>query len=123
MLVAQGDIKSQLQRLIYPGFACQVGEQKLPDLKRYLQALQKRLEKLPINPNQDRLHTIVLSELESRYNALCKTLMSSEKDNAQLAEIYWMLEELRVSLFAQQLGTAYPISEKRIKLKLAELKG
>lgn len=123
MLVAQGDIKSQLQRLIYPGFACQVGEQKLSDLKRYLQALQKRLEKLPLNPNQDRLHTIVLSELESRYNALCKTLMSSEKDNADLAEIYWMLEELRVSLFAQQLGTAYPISEKRIKLKLTELKG
>ena len=123
LLVAHGDIKSQLQRLIYPGFACQVGEQKLSDLKRYLTALQKRLEKLPINPNQDRLHTLALSELENRYNALCKTLLSSAKDNAQLAEIYWMLEELRVSLFAQQLGTAYPVSEKRIKLKLAELKG
>ena len=123
MLVAQGDIKSQLQRLIFPGFACQVGEKKLPDMKRYLQALAKRLEKLPVNPNQDRLHTIALNELEGRYSALCKTLMSSEKDNTDLAEIYWMLEELRVSLFAQQLGTAYPISEKRIKLKLAELKG
>ena len=122
MLVAQGDVKSQLQRLIFPGFACQVGEQKLPDIKRYLQALQKRLEKLPINPNQDRLHTIALHELETRYSALCKTLMASEKDNNDLAEIYWMLEELRVSLFAQQLGTAYPISEKRIKQKLAELK-
>ncbi|MFT6986737.1 MAG: ATP-dependent helicase HrpA [Psychromonas sp.] len=123
MLVAQGDIKSQLQRLIFPGFACQVGEQRLPDLKRYLSALEKRLEKLPVNPNQDRLHTIALNELESRYVALCNTLMSNEKDNPELAEIYWMLEELRVSLFAQQLGTAYPISEKRIKLKLAELKG
>jgi ATP-dependent helicase HrpA len=123
MLVAQGDIKSQLQRLIFPGFACQVGEQKLPDLKRYLLALQKRLEKLPINPNQDRLHTLALHDLENRYSALCKSLMSSEKDNSDLAEIYWMLEELRVSLFAQQLGTAYPISEKRVKLKLAELKG
>ena len=74
-------------------------------------------------PNQDRLHTIALHELESRYSALCKTLMSNEKENADLGEIYWMLEELRVSLFAQQLGTAYPISEKRVKLKLAELKG
>jgi len=123
MLVAQGDIKSQLQRLIFPGFACQVGEQRLPDLKRYLMALQKRLEKLPINPNQDRLHTIALNELEERYSALCQTMMADEKDNAELAEIYWMIEELRVSLFAQQLGTAYPVSEKRVKLKLAELKG
>ncbi|WP_019616612.1 ATP-dependent RNA helicase HrpA [Psychromonas ossibalaenae] len=123
MLVAQGDIKSQLQRLIFPGFACQIGEAKLPDLKRYLTALEKRLEKLPVNPTQDRLHTIAVSELETRYSALCKTMMTNEKEHAQLAEIYWMMEELRVSFFAQQLGTAYPISEKRIKLKLAELKG
>jgi ATP-dependent helicase HrpA len=123
MLVAQGDIKSQLQRLIFPGFACQIGEPRLPDLKRYLMALQKRLEKLPINPNQDRLHTIALNELEARYSALCKTMMANENDNIELAEIYWMIEELRVSLFAQQLGTAYPVSEKRVKLKLAELKG
>jgi ATP-dependent helicase HrpA len=112
-----------LQRLIYPGFVCQSGEQKLPDLKRYLLALQKRLEKLPVNPNQDRLHMLELHDLEERYSALCKTLMSNEKENSELAEIYWMLEELRVSLFAQQLGTAYPISAKRIRLKLTELKG
>jgi len=123
MLVAQGDIKSQLERLIFPGFACQVGEQKLPDLKRYLQALQKRLEKLPVNPNQDRLNTIELHELEQRYLTLCKTMLSNEKESAELAEIYWMMEELRVSLFAQQLGTAYPISAKRVKQKLTELKG
>ncbi|WP_028864655.1 ATP-dependent RNA helicase HrpA [Psychromonas aquimarina] len=123
MLVAQGDIKSQLQRLIFPGFACQVGETKLPDLKRYLTALHKRLEKLPVNPTQDRLHTIAVNELEARYSALCKTMMTNEKEHAQLAEIYWMIEELRVSFFAQQLGTAYPVSEKRVKLKLAELKG
>ncbi|MGB5445055.1 MAG: DUF3418 domain-containing protein, partial [Psychromonas sp.] len=123
MLVAQGDIKSQLNRLIFPGFACQIGEARLSDLKRYLLALEKRLEKLPINPTQDRLHTIVLNELEARYHALCKTMMASENDNEQLAEIYWMMEELRVSLFAQQLGTPYPVSEKRVKLKLAESKG
>ena len=123
MLVAQGDIKSQLERLIFPGFACQVGEKKLPDLKRYLQALQKRLEKLPVNPNQDRLNTIELHELEQRYLALCKSMLSNEKENESLAELYWMMEELRVSLFAQQLGTAYPISAKRVKQKLTELKG
>jgi ATP-dependent helicase HrpA len=123
LLVAQGDIKAQLNRLIFPGFACQVGEVRLTDLKRYLMALEKRLEKLPINPTQDRLHTIALNELETRYHALCKTLLATASDNQQLAEIYWMMEELRVSLFAQQLGTAYPVSAKRIKLKLAELKG
>ena len=123
MLVAQGDIKSQLERLIYPGFVCQVGEEKLSDLKRYLTALQKRLEKLSINPNQDRLNTIVLHELEDRYRALCIDLKSTEKENELLAEVYWMIEELRVSLFAQQLGTAYPISAKRVKIRLTELKG
>ena len=111
MLVAQGDIKSQLNRLIFPGFACQIGEAKLPDLKRYIMALEKRLQKLQINPTQDRLHTIALNELESRYSAVCKTMMANENDNEKLAEIYWMMEELRVSLFAQQLGTAYPVSE------------
>lgn len=123
MLFAQGDIKSQLERLIFPGFVCQVGEDKLNDMKRYLSALQKRLEKLPVNPNQDRLHTLELQELEERYQALCKNMLSNEKENEQLAEVYWMMEELRVSLFAQQLGTPYPISAKRVRLKLTELKG
>ncbi|WP_160062945.1 ATP-dependent RNA helicase HrpA [Psychromonas sp. L1A2] len=123
MLVAKGDIKSQLERLIFPGFVCQVGEGKLNDIKRYLLALQKRLEKLPVNPNQDRLNTIELHELEERYRALCKQLLSNENEHEGLAEVYWMMEELRVSLFAQQLGTPYPVSAKRVRLKLTELKG
>jgi len=123
MLVAKGDIKSQLERLIFPGFVCQVGEGKLNDIKRYLLALQKRLEKLPVNPNQDRLNTIELHDLEERYRALCKQLLSNENEHEGLAEVYWMMEELRVSLFAQQLGTPYPVSAKRVRLKLTELKG
>ncbi|WP_298943500.1 ATP-dependent RNA helicase HrpA [uncultured Psychromonas sp.] len=123
MLVAKGDIKSQLERLIFPGFVCQVGEAKLNDIKRYLLALQKRLEKLPVNPNQDRLNTIELHDLEERYRALCKQLLSNENEHEGLAEVYWMMEELRVSLFAQQLGTPYPVSAKRVRLKLTELKG
>jgi len=123
MLVAKGDIKSQLERLIFPGFVCQVGEAKLNDIKRYLLALQKRLEKLPVNPNQDRLNTIELHELEERYRALCKSLLTDETESTDLAEVYWMMEELRVSLFAQQLGTPYPVSAKRVRLKLTELKG
>ena len=123
MLVAKGDIKSQLERLIFPGFVCQVGEGKLNDIKRYLLALQKRLEKLLVNPNQDRLNTIELHDLEERYRALCKQLLSNENEHEGLAEVYWMMEELRVSLFAQQLGTPYPVSAKRVRLKLTELKG
>ncbi len=123
MLLAQSDIKSQLERLIYPGFVCQSGANKLVDIKRYLQALQKRLLKLSVDQNQDRLHTLVLHELEARYYDLSKQMRSNEKENPLLAEIYWMIEELRVSLFAQQLGTAYPISAKRVKLKLVQLNG
>ncbi len=123
MLFAKADIKAQLERLIYPGFACHAGEGRLADLKRYLLALQKRLEKLPVDPNRDRLHTLELNELEARYKNLCNILHRNERCDPQLANIFWMIEELRVSLFAQQIGVAYRVSAKRVKLKLAELKG
>jgi len=123
MLFAKADIKAQLERLIYPGFACHAGEGRLADLERYLLALQKRLEKLPVDPKRDRLHTHELNELEARYKKLCNSVDRNERSDPQLANIFWMIEELRVSLFAQQIGVAYRVSAKRVKLKLAEFKG
>ena len=64
-----------------------------------------------------------MHDLEERFRALCKQLLSNENEHEGLAEVYWMMEELRVSLFAQQLGTPYPVSAKRVRLKLTELKG
>ena len=83
-----------------------------------LNALQKRLEKLPVDPNKDRLLTLTLDSLEQDYKKLLKKYPSVVPD--EVSEIYWMLQELRVSFFAQTLGTKYPVSEKRVKNAMEE---
>ncbi len=115
MAFALSDIKAQLEGLIFKGFATECGWKKLPDILRYLKAIERRMEKLPLDPNRDRLHML---KIESVYNDYKKRLNKVPKGMVlpqQMQEIRWMLEELRVSYFAQQLGTPYPISDKRIK--------
>ncbi|TKB44761.1 ATP-dependent RNA helicase HrpA [Thalassotalea mangrovi] len=117
---SHGDIKNQLSSLVYKGFVTDCGIDKLEDLKRYLKGIERRLEKLPIDPNQDRLKLLEVEKAES----LIKTLETQSRKSISpeiLAELRWMLEEFRISLFAQNLGTVYPISFKRIKNRIAEL--
>ena len=83
-------------------------------------AVNFSLEKLPENPNKDRLATLMLDELTESYNALVKRYRRIVP--TEVREIYWMIQELRVSLFAQTLGTKYPVSEKRIKQAINEIK-
>ena len=123
MIQNQGDIKDQLDKLIFKGFVTQSGIDKLDDVIRYLNAMLRRLEKMPIDPNQDRLKML---EVQRVANQLQEKVAKQRKDKpmpAALIECRWMIEELRVSLFAQNLGTAYPISVKRIQnhLKALEL--
>ncbi|WP_085284325.1 ATP-dependent RNA helicase HrpA [Colwellia chukchiensis] len=115
-----GDIKSQLEALVFKGFITKAGYQRLDDIARYLTAIQRRLEKLNIDPNQDRLKML---ELEKVQTALDKAVSQQPKGQPladALAQGYWMIEELRVSLFAQNLKTPYPISAKRILNYLKE---
>ncbi|WP_241967804.1 ATP-dependent RNA helicase HrpA [Pseudidiomarina homiensis] len=119
---AHGDIKAQLEQLVYPGFVSTAGAQRLPDIERYLKAIERRLEKLPVDPNRDRLHTLTLEKLEQGYNELLGKWPKNLPLSEELKEIRWMLEELRVSYFAQQLGTRYPISEKRVQQALSSVK-
>jgi len=115
MIQNQGDIKDQLSKMIFKGFVSSSGIDRLDDVIRYLHAMQRRLEKMPIDPNQDRLKML---EVEKVTKLLDELLAKQRKDHplpVELKESRWMIEELRVSLFAQNLGTAYPISVKRIQ--------
>jgi ATP-dependent helicase HrpA len=118
---ASADIKSHLDQLLFKGFVTAHGAERLADVYRYLQALQKRLEKLPVDPNRDRLMMLEYQKAASAYQDLCGHF-SGQVVPEPVAQIRWMLEELKVSLFAQQLGTPYPISAKRILMAVQELK-
>ena len=118
---AQADVKSQLEQLIFKGFVSAHGANKLEDIQRYLAAMLKRLEKLPVDPNRDRLLMHEYQKAEDAYTQLLGKYAGQPLPEAVTA-ISWMLQELRVSQHAQQLGTPYPISLKRIINAVQELK-
>ena len=117
---AMSDIQQQLGNLIHKGFVTETGWQRLPDLLRYLRAIERRLEKLAIDPNRDRVHMLKVQSVESDYKALLAKIPKSQPIPPEVANIRWMIEELRVSFFAQQLGTPYPISDKRVQSAIAQ---
>lgn len=122
MVMAHGDIKAQLEGLIFKGFASELGSERLDDLPRYLKAIERRLEKLPVDPNKDRVVTIGISNVVKEYQALLNKIPKNSQIPQGLKEARWMIEELRVSMFAQTLGTKFPVSEKRVKQQLALIK-
>lgn len=114
MAFALSDIKSQLAGLVYQGFVQKSGYDRLPDLQRYLQAVDKRIDKLAQDVNRDRAAMLRVEQVQQAYQQLLAKLPKSKPISDEIAEIRYMIEELRVSLFAQQLGTKYQISDKRI---------
>jgi ATP-dependent helicase HrpA len=114
MAFALSDIKAQVEGLIFKGFATECGWKRLPDILRYLKAIEKRMEKLPIDPNRDRMHMLKVESVTQDYKELLNKIPKGMKIPENVKEIRWMLEELRVSYFAQQLGTPYPVSDKRV---------
>jgi len=114
MAFALSDIKSQLSGLVYQGFVQKSGYDRLLDLQRYLQAVDKRIDKLAQDVNRDRAAMLRVEQVQQAYQQLLAKLPKSKPISDEVAEIRYMIEELRVSLFAQQLGTNYPISDKRI---------
>ncbi|WP_032115877.1 ATP-dependent RNA helicase HrpA [Candidatus Arsenophonus nilaparvatae] len=115
------DIKTQLSGLIFKGFVTSHGWQKLPDIIRYLNAIERRLEKLVADPNRDRAHMLRIEHIKQQWQGWLAKLSSVQRELPEVQAIYWMMEELRVSLFAQQLGTPYPISDKRILQAMAQI--
>ncbi|GBK96180.1 ATP-dependent RNA helicase HrpA [Haemophilus influenzae] len=114
MAFALSDIKSQLAGLVYQSFVQKSGYDRLPDLQRYLQAVDKRIDKLAQDVNRDRAAMLRVEQVQQAYQQLLAKLPKSKPISDEVAEIRYMIEELRVSLFAQQLGTKYQISDKRI---------
>jgi len=110
LLPSLTDLRGQLDALVYPGFVAATGLDHLGDLPRYLAAMARRLDRLPDNPARDRQLMSTVDNVTREYAQLRRELPPSR----ELGEIRWMIEELRVGLFAQSLGTAYPVSDKRI---------
>ncbi|KAG1707678.1 ATP-dependent RNA helicase HrpA [Nymphon striatum] len=123
LLEALNDVKDQLHALVYPGFLDELSMDELRQYPRYLKAILKRLDKLEGDAHKDRALRLQVQSLWDEYRAVLKKKGGSAKLSGvkELNDFRWMLEEFRVSLFAQDLGTAYPVSEKRLSAKWKEL--
>ncbi len=118
---AMSDMKGQLENLVYPGFVAQTGYDQLVHVPRYLKAMQARIEKLVgAQVNRDNQQMLIIQDLEDAYDSAVKSLPAGTSPSRDLERVEWMIEELRVSFFAQELGTAYTVSEKRISKALRE---
>ncbi len=109
------DVRAQLARLVYKGFLAATPWERLHDIPRYLKAAQRRLDKYPENPERDAKHAAGIAELWKRYEERAARLRRAGEADPRLEEFRWHIEELRVSLFAQELKTPYPVSFKRLE--------
>ncbi|EUD09498.1 ATP-dependent RNA helicase HrpA [Providencia alcalifaciens] len=114
MALALSDVKAQMSGLVFKGFVTEQGWKRLPDILRYLNGIERRLEKLAIDPNRDRAQMSKVEHVQTLWQQWMSKLTPLQKQLPEVQEVRWMIEELRISLFAQQLGTPYPISDKRI---------
>jgi ATP-dependent helicase HrpA len=103
-------MREQLGRLVGPGFVTAAGVDRLPDLVRYLKAIEVRLSKLPRDAERDRREMATVHAVQEEVDALLR----KRPHDPQAQELPWLVEELRVSLFAQGMRTKQPVSEKRI---------
>jgi ATP-dependent helicase HrpA len=120
---AFADLRTQLPGLIYPGFVAETGARRLPDLVRYLRGMSRRLEKMPEALARDAERMGVVQRVTEDYQQTLADLPPARRDDPDVRDVRWMIEELRVSLFAQTLGTSGPVSERRIERALDQLHG
>ncbi|MEW5809309.1 MAG: ATP-dependent RNA helicase HrpA [Actinomycetota bacterium] len=111
---AIADIRAQLARLVPAGFVAAAGAPRLADLTRYLMAVSRRLERLPQGLGADRERMARVAAVQDAYDDVVAALSPTRAAAADVRDIAWMIEEFRVSLWAQQLGTPRPVSEQRI---------
>ncbi len=109
------DVSAQVADLVFPGFVTALGARRLPDVARYLRAVVYRLERFARNPARDAAAMATVQALEAEFDRLRDAVGPSTR----LADVAWMLQELRVSLFAQPVGAKGPVSEQRIRRALA----
>ncbi|MFD5740081.1 ATP-dependent RNA helicase HrpA [Streptomyces massasporeus] len=114
LLVNLQDVRAQLDALVKPGFVTEAGLRRMPDLMRYLVAADRRLQQMPTNVQRDTTRMQKVHEMQDEYAWLLEQLPQGRPVPSSVLDIRWMIEELRVSYFAHALGTAYPVSDKRI---------
>ncbi|MGY1834338.1 ATP-dependent RNA helicase HrpA [Blastococcus sp. SYSU DS0510] len=111
---AVADLRRQMTGLLHRGFVAATGRRRLPDLVRYLTAMAHRLEKLPANAVRDELWMQQVAAVTAEYDQLRRQVPQTGAPDDPVTRVRWMLEELRVQLFAQKVGTPRPVSEQRI---------
>ncbi|MEU9893653.1 ATP-dependent RNA helicase HrpA [Streptomyces phaeochromogenes] len=114
LLANLADVRKQLDALVKPGFVTETGLRRLPDLMRYLVAADRRLQQMPTNVQRDTSRMEKVHEMQDEYAWLLEQMPQGRPVPSSVLDIRWMIEELRVSYFAHALGTAYPVSDKRI---------
>ncbi|NNG39614.1 ATP-dependent RNA helicase HrpA [Flexivirga sp. ID2601S] len=108
------ELELQYAALIGPGFVARTGLARLRDLDRYLRAMLERIDKAPSDLGRDRQRAEEVSAVEAERQKVLAGLPASRHTDADVVDLRWQIEELRVSLFAQRLGTPRPVSPKRI---------
>ncbi|MEO6929478.1 MAG: ATP-dependent RNA helicase HrpA, partial [Casimicrobiaceae bacterium] len=116
-----GELRVQRDALVYPGFFADTPWAHATQIPRYLAALGRRIAKLPERGERDALHAAQVAAWWQRYEERLHAARRGGEDGAMLAEFRWLLEELRVSLFAQELKTPFPVSFKRVEKAWAAL--
>ncbi|MEV4631324.1 ATP-dependent RNA helicase HrpA [Micromonospora sp. NPDC049523] len=114
LVAALADIRAQLSALVHRGFVTETGYARLADLPRYLTAIERRLDRLPQDPVRDRNQLARITQVQQEYDQMLANLPPGRRNDDAVRQIRWLIEELRVNVFAQALGTPYPVSEQRI---------
>ncbi|MES9928943.1 MAG: DUF3418 domain-containing protein, partial [Candidatus Thiodiazotropha sp. 6PDIVS] len=115
------DMKNHLDRLVYQGFLQSVPEEQLQEYPRYLKGVLKRVDKLAHAAVRDQQRIQEMTGLQQKWQQWDGVCRKEGRTDERIEEIRWGLEELRISLFAQELGTKYPISIKRLEKRAREL--
>lgn len=124
LLATLADIRAQMDELVSPGFVSRTPEEYLPEIVRYVKAARIRIQKATTNPSGDDALAWQIQHVVERIEAARAEAARHPYDPGVVATVEqarWMVEELRVSLFAQQLGTRGKVSVKRIEKVLATL--
>ena len=118
---AIADLRRQMGGLLHRGFVAATGRRRLPDVVRYLRAMAHRLEKLPVNAVRDELWMAQVAAVTAEYEQLRARIPATGAPDDPVARMRWMIEELRVGLFAQTVGTPRPVSEQRVYKAIDQL--
>jgi len=108
-------VESQIGWLVYKNFLNQTPWEHIAHLPRYLKALRLRIEKQPSNPERDGKNAASVGLLWQNWEAAMDKQRKLEGASQALQDYRWLVEELRVSLFAQELKTPFPVSIKRLE--------